>query len=480
MFFRKYRQDFNFFSTVIQPIEIVGHLEPLNYFEEKEKWLKSPGKTYNPQFTYSEIGIRRNLYLAKKLRHSIDGITNLYLESADWRSILTSQLLTYQREDLDATIPFLEAIVKGKIPNPDIADKTVGRLFGRPTQSELDVLSELTYKRSHPKDVILEHLIGENERHIYSRTKLESIVHTFCHDFEGILTPEENDILIHKKVTTEQAIELTQQILAYIDEHTTCGEAHVKINYGDKIENFGVTRNSLKASSVIFEIPSVDSGYSADYVLQTFAHELNSHLRAIVSTAELTKKLPIHFQTILISRNQRMLAQEGFATLNGDAVIEASQANVVEPMLVLAATYASEGHNFAETVHFIYDTYDIDPDDPNETLQSDIWTIAQFFDGIKDTSAHSGYTFPWRQVYAIGPLRTLRELCRKDENRFEDPLSMMRYSELPFPLIRNINHIEYDLREKLAPDPFEHWDFANPNPDTLDITGYTKQLLLDL
>jgi hypothetical protein len=56
----------------------------------------------------------------------------------------------------------------------------------------------------------------------------------------------------------------------------------------------------------------------------------------------------------------------------------------------------------------------------------------------------------------------------------------MRYSELPLPLIRNINHIEHDLGEKLAPDPFEIWDFAHPNPDVPDITAYAKQLLLDL
>ena len=480
MFFRKYRQDYHFFSSVINPVEIVGNLEPINYLEEKEKWLSSPGKSYNPQFIYNEVGLRRHLNQTKKLRQYLDSVIDLYIHSSDWRCILTSELLVSQREDLDVTIPFLEAFVRGKIPSQSLAEKTTSHLFGAPTTSELDVIAELAIKKEPSRDILLKYLIGENERSIYSKTRLEAIIRDYYHDFKGSLTPTEFDTLSHKGVSVDQIVEITQTLIEYIDQHAVCGNTRVQINLCKETDVFGVCRHSLDPSRIIFEVPKVDYCFSADYILQVFAHEFNSHLRAISSTRELAKQLPLHFQPMLISRNQRMLAQEGFASLNGESVLDEKYSLVFQPMLVLCAAYAEKGHNFAETVRFIYDTYDIDPDSDNFSLHNDIWSYAQVFNGITDTSAHGNYVFPHKQVYMIGPLRTLRELCRKDSHYFEDPLSLMRYSELPLGIIRNINHIEYDLKEKLAPDPFEIWDYANPHPEVPDITGYVKQLLLDL
>ena len=480
MFFRKYRYGYPFFSAVLNPVEIVGALEPINYLEEKKKWLNSPGKTYNPQFIYDETGIRHSLHLAKKLRRSIDNIVDLYIRSSDWRSILTSELLLYQREDLDAIIPFLESFAKGMVPDSTLADKTVSRLFGAPTQSELDVIAELAIKEESHRDIILKYLIGENERSIYSKTKLETVLRDYFHDFKGILTPAEFDALSCKRISIDQIVEITKTLAEHIDQHMKSGNISIQINLCKETDVFGVCRHALSSSHYIFEVPKIDGYFAGDFVLQVFAHELNSHLRAHISTGELAKKLPNHFQPYIVSRNQRMLVQEGFASLNGETVLDEKHSMVFEPMLVLGAAYAKAGHNFAETVHHIYETYKIDPDVDNFSLHNDIWSYSQIFNGIADTSAHGNYAFPWKQVYMIGPLRTLREICRKDDNYFEDPLSMMRYSELPLKLIRIINHIENDLKQKLAPDPFEAWDYAHPDPAVRDITEFTKQLLLDL
>jgi hypothetical protein len=128
----------------------------------------------------------------------------------------------------------------------------------------------------------------------------------------------------------------------------------------------------------------------------------------------------------------------------------------------------------------MYDVCCIDPDMDHRPTHRVFWTILQSFFGMKDTSAHVGYSFPYQQIYTLGAFRTLKELTRIDKNYFEDPLSLMRYSELPLNMIRRINHIEHDLGHKLAPDPFECWDFANPNPSIPTPTVYAKQLLLAL
>lgn len=469
----------HFYQAANKPIDIVNLLEPVNYMEEKEKWFKSPGKSYNPRFIYNELNLRASLYLAKKLRHELRGITEKYATSSDWRSILTSQLLISQSRDLDATIPFLEAIVKGKIPSHELAQKTSDQLFGVPTKSELAVVAAIA-NGAGAKKAILDHLIGDSERSAYSRTKLERIVHTLCHDFEGILTPEEFETLSQKAVTPQQASEIAARVFDHIIKHVKSGEAHIQIEMYDNIDSFAIARNPFNQSRLVLEIPANKNVFSADYVLQCYAHEINSHLRNITSTYELIKDMPFHFQTNLIARTQRLLAQEGFATLNGESVIADSDSIFLDPLVYEVPTYAAEGHSFSEIVRYIYEYYDIDPDIDYFSLHNDVWGLAQVFNGLKDTSSHCGYTFPWRQVYLFGPLRTLRELCRKDDNYFEDPLSLMRYSELPFDIIRNINHIEYDLKQKLAPDPFEIWDYANPNPSVQDIPSLLKQLLLDL
>lgn len=479
MSFQGKQQRSNFYKAAKNPIDLVELLEPVNYMEERAKWLQSPGKSYNPQFIYNEVKLRASLYLAKKLRHELKGITEKYVTSSDWRSILTSQLLVSQCRDLDVTIPFLEAIVKGKTPSRDFAEKAADQLFGVPTESELLVINELA-NGADIKDAILGQLIGDTERSVYSKTKLETLVRTLCHNFEGILTHDEFKILSHKTVTPQQTSVIAEKVFEHIAKHIVGGEAHLSIDMFDDIDTFGIARNPFKQSIISLEIPTVTEVLSADYVLQCLSHEINSHLRVIISTSELIKDMPFHFQTNLVTRTQRMLAQEGFATLNGDSVIANSDSILLDPLQYMAPTFALAGHNFAEVVQFIYEFYDIDPDIKFDSLHYDVWSLAQVFNGIKDTSSHGGYTFPYRQVYLLGPLRTLRELCRKDNNYFEDPLSMMRYSELPFDIIRNINHIEYDLKQKLAPDPFEIWDFANPNPSIQDIPNLLKQLLLDL
>lgn len=476
---RQWAQTGYFYKAAVNPIDIVNLLEPVNYMEEKAKWLKSPGKKYNPQFIYNEVNLRASLYLAKKLRHELDATIAKYIQSTNWQSILTSQLLVSQHHDLDVTIPFLEAIVRGKIPKRDLAKTTTDQLFGIPNDSELSVINELASGTS-AKEAILQYLIKETERSAYSKTRLETLVHTLCHDFEGILTPEEDDILSHKTVTPSQAADITIETIKYLAKYIVGGEAHIEVNMVDDSDTFAIARNPIKQARLAFEIPAHQDCFAADYILQCYSHEINSHLRVIISTSELIKDMPFHFQTNLITRSQRMLAQEGFASLNGDTVIADSRSRVFDPLHYILPAYAAEGHNFAEIVQQIYEYYDIDPDLDYENLHNDVWCVAQIFDGLKDTSSHCGYTFPWRQVYLLGPLRTLRELSRKDNNLFEDPLSMMRYSELPFEMIRNINHIEHDLGKKLAPDPFACWDFANSHPKVPSPTDYIKQLLLDL
>ena len=483
MFFQKTRQNQHFFDLVFNPIDILGFFKPLNWEEEMEKWLVSPGKTYNPQFVYDDAAICTALIRAKKLRKVLPKIAECYADSSDWRAMLTHDLLVSQCADFDATISLLDAFVNKEVIDHDCAEKASNQLFGEVTKDEYNLAVRLVYEPA--AEVLKSYLISEKERHIFDQAKLESIIHGFLHDFKGHLTEDEAEILRNKDVSEEQVGIILEKTARYMFDHSAGDtEIHVRLLKVEDLDHFGILPMSAEpfhydiCMPYIHKIP--ERRLSALNMMQVVAHELNTHLRVMISTDTLINQVSPHFRPGILMRTQRSLPLEGFATLNGDAYLENGEGDVLESMTIVVPDYVKQGHNFAETAKFIYDIYDLDPDMDFYEYHRIIWTILQSFFGSKDTSAHTGYSFPYHQVYILGAMRTLKEMARINQHNFEEPLSLMRYSELPLSTLRTINHIEHDLKQKLVPDPFEAWNFANLNPDILDPADYAKQLLLDL
>ncbi len=484
MFFRKYRDNLAFFSLAFDPIDVVGLFTPENWEEEMEKWLASPKKSYNPQFVYDEPAIYEALIRAKRYRKALPRIARYYEGSSDWRAILTHDLLTDQIADFDATISLLSAFTKSDVIDHDCAEKASNRLFGEVTKDEWNIAVELTY--NHPAtEVFRKYLIGENEQDSSKRTRLDYVMKNFFYDFKGILTEEETTILQNKVLNEDQACHIIEQSVRYLHDHSgEDSETHIRVIQDNSLDHFGIIPVFSRPFNYDLVIPFFhkvpDGEMTASSLLQVIAHEINTHLRVMISSEMLTRRISPHFYPNALARSQCKLAQEGFATLNGDACLEETDGDVFESMAIIIPDYIRKGHNFAETAKYLYDLYGLDPDMDFRPTHRIIWTILQSFYGIRDTSSHAGYCLARHQVYILGAIRTLKEIIRNDPNYYEDPLSMMRYSELPLKMIRTINHIEHDLGKKLAPDPFEIWDFANFNPSIPNTTEYCKQLLLNL
>ena len=483
MFFQKYRDNLNFFDVTANPIDVLGLFKPENQEEEMEKWLASPKKSYNPQFVYDEAAIYEALIRAKKLRKALPRIARYYEGSPDWRAILTYDLLTEQIADLDATIALLDAFTTSDVIEHDCAEKATNRLFGEVSRDEYNIAVDLICDSA--TEIFKKKLIHDSERHLYDQSKLESIIHDYLFDFNGVVTDAENEILQNKTVDEEQTAKILEQVIKYMFEHSTGqSEIHIKLVTVERTDHFGIMPVALRPFSYDIAMPlfrkTPEGKLTASNILQVVAHEINTHLRVMISSEVLTERISPHFRPNLLNRSMRNLSQEGFATLNGDACLEETSGDVFEPLTIIVPDYVKQGHNFAETAKFIYDIYNLDPDMDHRPTHRIVWTILQSFFGCKDTSAHAGYSFPYHQVYPLGAIRILKELTRKDNNYFEDPLSLMRYSEFTLDMIRTINHIEHDLGQKLAPDPFEYWNFANFHPDAPNPTAYCKQLLLDL
>ncbi len=467
--------DFNTIGT--QPPDLVDALTPVNLHEEFEKWLVSKDKSYSPQFLYDEKLIRKTYKSAVRLIMVLAHLAEEYLKYDDWQAELTLDLLVTQVEDLNATIEILEAVLKDE--GMDKLEVPVYRLFGKPTLKELDLSTKLTYERSGA--ILLDNLIDDDEQGQFSREKLREIATGFLHDFKGILTQEEGDKLTEKRLNTEQIADVLERVVQYISDHSELDELHVRLYISEYADRFGVAPAGVEAKMFNIEMPTED--LFADQLLQTVAHELNTHLRVMISTAKLQDVISPYFRPSMTVRTQRGMTQEGFATLNGESCIDDAFCCWFEPMLMLAPYFVKQGHNFAETVRFIYESYDIDPSRDDPAMHRDIWTLMQMFYGLGDTSKPEGYVLPWMQVYFLGPIRTLKELTRVETaqfGQFEEPLSLMRYSELPLEFIPKINHLEKQLGHKLAFDPFARWDFANLKPDVITPTEYCKHLLLDI
>ena len=484
MFFQKVRDNLVYADFVADHIDILGLFTPMNIEEEMEKWLASPGKKYCPQFVYDEPAILQALNRAKKLRSALPRIAEYYADDSDWRALLTHDLLVSQYADVDATISLLRAFAKNGVIEHDCAETATNHLFGEVTKDEYNLAVRIVYE---PADQVLkEHLIGENERHLYSQEKLESIIHNYLHDFKGILTHDEFEALRSKDINKSQLEAVLEEVARYLIDHGA-GEQLISVRLLNVLmtDHFGIlSRAPLPFHyeiSIPYDLRKLHDGkLSACNLLQVIAHEINSHLRVMISTEMLTSQISPHFHHNLIMRNPCNLSQEGFAVLNGESCIEEIDGDMFEPLTIVIPDYVRAGHNFTEAAEHLYAVCDIDPDMDYRPIHRVFWTILQSFFGMKDTSAHVGYSFPYHQIYTLGAFRTLKELVRVDQNYFEDPLSLMRYSELPLNMMRRINHIEHDLGRKLAPDPFELWDFANFHPDIPTPTDYAKQLLLAL
>ena len=466
----------NFIVCNLRPPDLVGALTPVNLHEEFERWMSSKDKSYNPRFLYDEKAIRKTYKSAVRLITTLAHLAEEYMQYDDWQAELTTELLVSQVEDLLATIENLEPIVKRRDLPIEKLNRAMERLFGKPTVRELDLSAKMTYKRK--ESMLVDDLIGEDERDQFSLEKLKVIVEGFLRNFKGILTTEENDKLTEKIVKEEQTVEIFRKVLRYISEESELKELHVRLCVADEIDRFGVAPLTAEVKAFRVDVPTED--LFADQLLQAVAHELNTHLRVMASTAKLQDAVSPYFRPSMVARTQRALAQEGFATLNGDSCIDDAFCCWFEPMLLLTPTYARQGHNFAEAARFVYETYNIDPSCEDNGIHRDIWTLSQIFYGIEDTSVRDGYTLPWMQVYFLGSLRTLKELARVDGEQFEEPLSLMRYSELPLEFIPKINRLEKQLGQKLTSDPFEKWDFANLKPEVMTPTEYCKHLLLEL
>ncbi len=475
--------DPSFLNVASDHIDILGLFTPLNQQVEMQKWLSSPGKTYNPQFVYDESIIRANLNRAKKLRKSLPKITERYASSSDWRSILTYDFLTSLRTDLDATISLLDALRKNSAIEHDFALKATNQLFGEVTKDEYNLAVDLAYQPA--LDVFQAHLPNSKDRYSFSPDKFETVLHNYLHDFNGRLSESEAAILRGKQISEKQIDLILEQVMTYMFSHSD-GEESVQIilQKVSDTDHFGIMPHPLETFTYEIHKPFVanmpDGKLDALTFLQIIAHEINTHLRVMISTETLTRSASPYFLPGILMRGQRSLSIEGFAVLNGDAYLENSEGDVLEALTIIVPDYIRQGHNFAETAKYIYEIYDLDPDINDPAIHHTVWTILQSFIGARDTSAHSGYAFPYHQVYLLGVMRILKELSRVDKNTFEDPLSLMRYSELPLDMLNTINHIEHDLGEKLVKDPFEIWDFANFNPSIPDPASYAKQLLLEL
>lgn len=456
--------------------DVLVALTPLNAREEYKKWLASNDKTYNPQFVYDEKVIQKTLKDTKQLIMPLARLAKEYMQRDDWQAELTTDLLVSQVEDLMATETILRAFLSRKKVKAEEFDKAVYRLFGRATNHELDLLESYVYGRDI--NHLVANLIDDNEAKDFSKAKLAEITTGFLRNLEGILTEDEEEILSEKYVTTEQTLKVFSESIRYLASYSTLDEMRITLCLNERAYHFGVAPRSIELDEFIVDIPK--EGVYADYLLQAVAHEINSHLRVMINSSRLQRKISPYFRPTIVTRTQRALAQEGFATLNGEACLGQALCGWFEPLIFLAPYYTKEEHNFAETVKFVYELFDIDPNSDDIMLHHDIWTMMRFFFGTADTSRHDVLVLPSDQVYLLGVFRVLKELARVDGEQFEEPLSLMRYSELPLEFIPKINRLEKQLGQKLTSDPFEKWDFANLKPEVMTPTEYCKHLLLEL
>jgi len=130
------------------------------------------------------------------------------------------------------------------------------------------------------------------------------------------------------------------------------------------------------------------------------------------------------------------------------------------PYQVLAIDFAASGHNFAETMEYVFELTRKNHK-TEKTAFDNAWSYTyRIFRGQSDTSAHTAYAFSKDQVYLSGFLKVIRETERGCRARtFDSIMTLLRFSTLTLDELNKIDAVQAEIEAPVGRDPFRNWGY---------------------
>ena len=448
----------NLHST-LNPLEL---LTPTNYLTERQKWLDGGRKFINPHFVYDEAAIRHASCQIAKILQNLDEIQQYFFkfDASDPLYLVSESLF-----ERGAELAHLRIILDG-IASPTKATYVIAwnRIYGNLQSIDIDLAEAMIGK--NPAATLIEKYIDNAELPETSRQKNAKFFKENLNGFRGAFSETKKTRLKSLTFDANGIAKYFQLTLDYMRKH-----AHFGARMGIEEENSPTylidvssrytsvcTLASSASGKSIIGIPA-NRKVNGLRLIELIGHELNSHYRSAMNTRNLFRNILEYRQKSdfislapLLSHSLNKTMSEGFAKLSDTQVLGVS--GLPKPYPILAASFIEQGHNFQETMEYVFDL-SLRNHRSEDVALDNAWKIAyRLFRGQTDTSSHCGYVFTKDKSYFCGFTRLLNEISRNDGAPFEETIgNFLRYSTLTAKEIQTID--EYVKKSGVTSnDPF--------------------------
>ncbi len=472
--------------SVISPLEL---LTPTNYGAMKRQWLESGRKFFNPQFIYDLDAIRINLHQAETILRSLDEVrTYFYAKQSDPLGKLVYNSFDLRCREFYYLAIFLQTLLAGT-PG-DHYEEPLAKLYGTIDTSDLTLAKAMIEKS--PAQALRDKFTENPDLPEASRKKLDKFFKENLFDFRGMLLEAQKDTLKAKDFDAHDIAKHFQTVLNYMRKYATLGlhmsaeeakSPSYQIEISPKYTAVSVRTFSASGKSVI-GIPA-DRKVNGLKLVALVGHELNSHYRSAMSTRNLYRNIIEYCEEDLliplvpfISHSLNGTMSEALAKFSDIQVIGAN--SIPKPYQVLAIDFVKQGHNFGETMEYVFELARQNHKTEDSALNN-AWKYAyRIFRGQTDTSSHCGYAFTKDQCYLIGFTQALREISQTDDRSIETFPDLLRYSALTLDEIKAIGDYENESKCILN-DPYRDFPYLISNclgEPLLSPVEYAANLLL--
>ena len=476
--------------STLSPLEL---LTPTNYEAMQNQWLKSGRKFFNPTFTYDLDAIKFSFLQIERILRNIDEFrTYFYREryNSALESILFNSIDIRCQELYYLAVFFQTILTQQGTPN-DHYEEPLTKLYGTVSTNDLALAKSMT--EESPVQALQKYFTKNPNIPEPSRIKLDKFFRNNLLNFQGMFRESEKNILESQEFDAQGIATYFQAVLDYMRQYAQFGlhmstkETELpsyQIGISSKYTAVSVHAFSTNGKSII-GIPA-DRKVNGLKLIELVGHELNSHYRSAMSTRNLYRKIIEYCEKDLliplvpfISHSLNETMSEGLAKLSDIQIAGAS--GIPKPYQVLAIDFVEQGHNFKETMEYIFELTRQAHKTEGSALDN-AWRYAyRIFRGQTDTSSHCGYAFIKDKCYLNGFASVLREISQDDNLARESFVDLLRFSTLTLDEIRLLANHENEFNHELFDNPYRDFSpLANNNhsKSRRDPVNYAASLLL--
>lgn len=482
--------------STINAIELIT---PTNYLAEKQKWLDGGRKFFNPQFAYDDSAIEdaiRRINSLSPLEDLIQGRT--YYDFFNYYGRFAYEALAKRVEELVALKDFLGTLIDRNFTFPgDHYTNPLGRLYGDINPDDVSFAKLLIEKT--PEEAYAHHFIWNGIPTDWYVVARKRFYDDMLRSLNGMFSKEDEAKLKAMEFNADEIAKHFRLVLDYMRENASYNGEMAREEAVDPTYHIEVSPKYTAVSVNAFSAPGksvigipADRKVSGLKLIELVGHELNSHYRSAMSTRAYFRNLldpygntcPILPLIPMMSHSLNETLSEGLAKISDIRV--SGEAGMPKPYQVLAIDFVQHGHNFKETMEYVFELTRQNHKTENTALNN-AWNYTyRIFRGQRDTSSKCGYAFPKDKVYLNGFTTVVRNYAEwgNTSRHFEQFMNLLRYSTLTLEELESLDCQQSGADYVIGHDSYPEWKYDRLGRDgyyTLcpDPVQYATSLLLN-